>query len=194
MKTTPWAKLTMRMMPKISVSPHAMKNRIEACESALRHCARMKPNQFIGDLARTRAAGGPAGYGPPAREASPVAVAGAPAIRRRHLARIDLDDLAHRLGELLALGDLHHEALILALVVALAHQHRSLDAGDVEPLHRPDDLHRLRRARILDGGEQDHQRLVHLAIGPVRDLVLVLAHERFAERLVLRDVVGERIT
>src|SRR5262245_62952045 len=53
MKTTPWAKLTMRMMPKISVGPHAIKNRIEACESALRHCARMKPNQFIGDLART---------------------------------------------------------------------------------------------------------------------------------------------
>ena len=50
MKMTPWAKLTMRMMPKISVSPQAMKNRIDACESALRHCARMKPSQFIGLL------------------------------------------------------------------------------------------------------------------------------------------------
>src|SRR4029453_14370531 len=50
MKMTPWAKLTMRMMPKISVSPQAMKKRIDACESALRHCARMKPNQFIGLL------------------------------------------------------------------------------------------------------------------------------------------------
>ena len=48
MKMTPCAKLTMRMMPKISVSPQAMKNRIEACESALRHCARMKPSKFIG--------------------------------------------------------------------------------------------------------------------------------------------------
>src|SRR5262245_46191433 len=173
MKTTPWAKLTMRMMPKISVSPHAMKNRIEACESALRHCARMKPNQFIGGLARTRAAGGPAGSGPPARGTSPIAVAGAPAIRRRHVARIDLDDLANRLGKLLVLGDLHHEALVLSLVVALAHQHRPLDAGHVEPLHRSDDLHRLGRARLLDGGKQDHQCLVDLAVGPVRDLVLV---------------------
>src|SRR5262249_33958732 len=129
MKTTPCAKLTMRMMPKISVSPHAMKNRIEACESALRHCARMKPSQFIGCLVRRRAAGCPAGSEPPALEVSPVAVAGAPAIRRRHLARIDLDDLADRLGELLVLGDLHHETLVLALVVALAHQHRALDAG-----------------------------------------------------------------
>src|SRR5215475_9303640 len=101
MKTTPWAKLTIRMMPKISVSPHAMKNRIDACESALRHCARMKPNQFIGCLARTRAAGGRPGERPPAREALAIAVAGAPAIRRRHLTRIDLDDLAHRFGELL---------------------------------------------------------------------------------------------
>src|SRR5262245_47666766 len=121
----------------------------------------------------TLAAGGPAGFGPPARGASPIAVAGAPAIRRRRVARIDLDDLAHRLGELLVLGDLHHEALVLALVVALAHEHRPLDAGDVEPLHRRDDLHRLGRARLLDGGEQDHQRLVNLAVGPVRDLVLV---------------------
>src|SRR5215471_6382255 len=213
MKTTPWAKLTMRMMPKISVSPHAMKNRIEACESALRHCARMKPNQFIGDLARTLVsrfrrsypfasrthtnvgtkgtAGGPTGCGPPARKASPVAVTGAPAIRRRHLARIDLDDLADRLGELLVLGDLHHEALVLALVVAFAHQHRSLDAGDVEPLHRPDDLHWLGGARLLDGGEQDHQRLVHLAVGPVRDLVLVFGLEGGDERPVFRNVVGD---
>src|SRR5262245_15497634 len=177
MKTTPWAKLTMRMMPKISVSPHAMKNRIEACESALRHCARMKPNQFIGCLARTRAAGGPAGHGPPARGASPIAVAGAPAGRRRHLTRVDLDDLADRLGEFLVLGDLHHEALVLALMVALTHQHRPLDAGDVQALHRLDDLHRLGRARLLDGGKQNHQRLVYLAVGPVRDLVLVFGLE-----------------
>src|SRR5262249_3614113 len=142
---------------------------------------------------RTRAAGGPAGYGPPARKASPVAVAGAPAIRRRHLAWIDLDDLADRLGELLVLGDLHHEALILALVVALAHQPRTLDAGHVEPLHRLDDLLRLGRARLLDGGKQDHQRLVHLAVGPVRDLVLVFGLEGGDERPVFRNVVGDGI-
>src|SRR5215468_8716740 len=50
MKMTPCAKLTMRMMPKINVRPQAMKNRIAACESALRHCARMKPRKFIGLL------------------------------------------------------------------------------------------------------------------------------------------------
>ena len=32
----------MRMMPKISVRPQAMKKRIAACDSALRHCARAK--------------------------------------------------------------------------------------------------------------------------------------------------------
>src|ERR1700737_340030 len=32
-----------------------------------------------------------------------------------------------------------------------------------------------------------------LAVRPVRDLILGLAHERLAERLVLRNVVSERI-
>jgi hypothetical protein len=37
----------MRIMPKISVSPQAMKNSTAACDSALRLCATMKPRRFI---------------------------------------------------------------------------------------------------------------------------------------------------
>src|ERR1700687_4203549 len=122
MKITPCAKLTTRMMPKISVSPQATKKRIAACDSALRHCVRAK-------LTKSKSA----------------AVGALPAIRRDLLARIDLHDLADRLGEILVLGHLDHEALILALVVALAHLDRALDAGDLEVLHRRDDLHRLLR-------------------------------------------------
>jgi hypothetical protein len=35
------------MMPKMSVSPQAMKNQIAACESALRVGATIKPAKFI---------------------------------------------------------------------------------------------------------------------------------------------------
>src|SRR5688572_16756479 len=104
MKITPCAKLTMRMMPKMSVRPQAMKKRIAACDSALRHCARAKP-------ANSKPSG---------------AVGRGAAVRCDLLARIDLHDLADRLGEALALRHLDHEALVLALVVALAHLHRSL--------------------------------------------------------------------
>src|SRR2546421_8892150 len=137
MKITPCAKLTTRMMPKMSVRPLAMKKRIAACDSALRHCARAK-------LANSKPS---------------AAVGRLPAVRRDLLAREDLDDLAHRLGEALVVGDLHHEALVLALVVAFAHLHRTLDARDLEVLHRGDDLHRLVRPGLLDGGEENHQRL-----------------------------------
>src|SRR6202165_97227 len=123
MKITPCAKLTMRMMPKISVRPQAMKNRIAACDSAPRHCARMK-------LAKFKPSG---------------AVARAPAVRRGHLARIDLDDLADGLGEALVMPHSDDEALVLALVVALAHLDRALDAGHLELFHRRHHLHRLAR-------------------------------------------------
>src|SRR5215831_11543961 len=88
------------------------------------------------------------------------AVARAAAVRRDGLARIDLDDLGNRLGILVVLADLDDEALVFALVVALAHQHRALDAGDLEALHRRDDLHRLVGARLLERGEQDLEGLV----------------------------------
>src|SRR5437773_11974577 len=97
MKMTPCAKLTTRMMPKMSVRPQATKKRIAACDSALRHCARAK-------LAKSKPSG---------------AVAGLPAIRRDLLARIDLHDLTDRLGEILVLGHLDPEPLVRALVVAL---------------------------------------------------------------------------
>src|SRR5438874_12202209 len=106
MKITPCAKLTTRMMPKMSVRPQATKKRIAACDSALRHCARAK-------LANSKPS---------------AAVGRLPAIRRDLLAREDLDDLADRLGAALVLRHLDAEALVLALVVALAHLHRALDA------------------------------------------------------------------
>src|SRR5215831_17134461 len=123
MNTTPCAKLMMRMMPKMRVRPQAMKNRIAACDRAPRHCARMKPAKLM-----RPSPGGRSRRRPPGTRPS-CAVAGAAAVRRDHLARIDLDDLGDRLRPLVGLGHLDHEALVLALVVALAHQDRALDAG-----------------------------------------------------------------
>src|SRR3954453_7212608 len=121
MKMTPCAKLTTRMIPKISVSPQATKNSIAACDSALRHCATAKPARFK-PLGAERCL---------------------PAVRRIHLARVHLDELPHRLREAAVLADLDNEPLVLALVVALAHLHRALDARHLEVFHRRDDLHRL---------------------------------------------------
>src|SRR5258708_13818366 len=98
MKITPCAKLTTRMMPKISVRPQATKKRIAACDSALRHCVSAK-------LAKSKPSG---------------AVAALAAVRRDLLARIDLHDLADRLGEILFLRPPPPEALVLALVSPLA--------------------------------------------------------------------------
>src|SRR5260221_6349484 len=142
MKMTPCAKLTTRMMPKISVSPQATKKRIAACDSALRHCVRAK-------LTKSKPSG---------------AVAALAAVRRDLLARIDLHDLADRLGEILVLRHLHHEALVLALVVALAHLDRALDAGDFEVLHRRDDLHPLVRLSPLHPPQQHPQPPGHLPL------------------------------
>src|SRR5260221_3867548 len=144
MKMTPCAKLTTRMMPKISVSPQATKKRIAACDSALRHCVRAK-------LTKSKPSG---------------AVAALAAVRRDLLARIDLHDLADRLGEILVLRHLHHEALVLALVVALAHLERALDARHLEVLHRRDDLHRLLGPPPLPSRPHEHQRPGHRAVRP----------------------------
>src|SRR5919106_1198152 len=106
MKITPCAKLITRMMPKMSVRPQATKKSTAACDSALRHCVRAK-----------------------LRKSKPLgAVRGLAAIRRDLLPRIDLHDLAHRLWEALVLRHLDDEALVLALVIALAHLDRPLDA------------------------------------------------------------------
>src|SRR5579883_3033448 len=47
MKNAPCAKFTMRMMPKISVSPTPRKNSSAACESALRHWVTRKARKSI---------------------------------------------------------------------------------------------------------------------------------------------------
>src|SRR2546423_30289 len=171
MKITPCAKLTMRMMPKMSVRPQAMKKRIAACDSALRHCARTK-------LANSKTSG---------------AVGALAAVRRDLFPRIHLHQLAHRLGEALVRRDLDDEALVLALVVALSHLDRALDARHLEVLHRAHDLHRLVRPPLLDGGEENHQRLVHLAVGPVGQLVRMLPTEGVEEGPVLRGVGGDGV-
>src|SRR5688572_33358606 len=114
MKMTPCAKLTTRMMPKMSVRPLATKKRIAACDSALRHCARAK-------LAKSKPL---------------CAVAALAAVRRGLLPRVDLHDLAHRLGPVLVLRHLDDEALVLALVVAFPHLDRPLDARHLEVFHR----------------------------------------------------------
>src|SRR3989442_14757451 len=112
MKMTPCAKLTTRMMPKMSVRPQATKKSTAACDSALRHCASAK-------LAKSK----------------PLSAVGRfAAVRRDLLARIDLHDLAHRLGEVLVLSHLDDEALGLPLVVALPHLDRAPDARDLEVL------------------------------------------------------------
>ena len=50
MKKAPWAKLTMRMMPKISVRPQPRKNSKAACDSAFRHCAMRNGRRSIRQL------------------------------------------------------------------------------------------------------------------------------------------------
>src|SRR5690348_15499227 len=47
MKKAPCAKLTMRMMPKISVRPTPRKNSNAACDSAFRHWVTRKPRKSI---------------------------------------------------------------------------------------------------------------------------------------------------
>jgi hypothetical protein len=47
MKNAPCAKLTIRMMPKISVNPTPRKNSSAACDNAFRHCVIRKPRKSI---------------------------------------------------------------------------------------------------------------------------------------------------
>src|ERR1700735_1966022 len=54
MKNAPWAKFTMRMMPKISVRPTPRKNSSAAWESAFRHWVMRKPRKFIGAMPTRR--------------------------------------------------------------------------------------------------------------------------------------------
>src|SRR5271154_5416033 len=44
MKNAPCAKLTIRMIPKISVSPTPRKNSSAACDNAFRHCTSRNAN------------------------------------------------------------------------------------------------------------------------------------------------------
>src|SRR2546428_14023958 len=102
MKITPCAKLTTRMMPKMSVRPQATKKRIAACDSALRHCVRAK-------LTKSKPSG---------------AVAALPAIRGDLVPRIDLHDLTDRLGEIFVLGHPPPQAPVLCLLGPFAHLYR----------------------------------------------------------------------
>src|ERR1039457_5591766 len=123
----------MRMMPKMSVSPQAMKNRIAACENAFRDCATIKPAKFIWacqtNRERNRNKTGGVLVTPPNLVALPPFVARRQAVWRDLFARIGLDDLRDRFGVLAWGGDFDDEALVLALVIAFAHQHRPLHAG-----------------------------------------------------------------
>src|ERR1700730_3158043 len=142
MNRPPCAKLTMRMMPKISVSPQAMKNSTAACESALRLWAKMKPTKFMrlrrspgaAQRAAVRCRPGVQGqhaWTPDQRRTIPLrsmlrrirGTGWSPrgllpcgeAIRGDRLARVDFHDLRDRFRVFVGRRDLHHEALVLAL-------------------------------------------------------------------------------
>src|SRR5712671_8120246 len=89
------------------------------------------------------------------------------ALRRRAAAGKRGDHLRHRRVEALLLDHLDHEALLHALVIALADLHLALDALDFDVLERRAQLGGLDAARLGDAGLEHLHALPLLALESV---------------------------
>src|SRR5215475_1406871 len=172
MYSAPWAKFTMRIRPKIKVSPTPRKNSNADSDSALTSCVRKNASVLTLVGERHRVAG-----------------------RRRGVAREGGDDLRHRRVEARLLDDLDHEALLHPLVIALAHEHLALDALDLDVLQRRPELVGLDAARLGDAGVEHLHALPLLALEGVGQRVVFLLprrHELVVQRMVVAEAVARR--
>src|SRR4051812_20040651 len=113
----------MRIRPKISVRPTPRKNSRADCDSALTDCVNRRASVLIGKR-------------PDACCLRLVLEGHGVAAGRRAVAWEGGDYLGHRRVEARLLDHLDHEALLHALVVALADVHLALDALDLDVLER----------------------------------------------------------
>src|ERR1700756_275401 len=159
-------------MPKTSESPAETRNRSPASASALSACSiRM-------DTAR--------GPGAPLRKVLRQAFGG------DLVARIGGEDLGDQVRVLRVLHRLHREPELDGLVIALAHEERSLEALVARVLPRGDPLLDVVAAGFGDGLGQPLQPLIGLAVEHVRVSAVELV-EALDEVAVLRRVDGEGI-
>src|SRR5205823_215198 len=112
--------------------------------------------------------------------------------RRRALAREGGDHRRHRRVESRLLDDLDHEALLDALVIALADIHLALDALDLDVLERRAQLAGLDAARLDDAGFEHLHALPLLALEGI-GISTVLLLPQSDELVVQRVIVGEAV-
>src|SRR5262249_13318874 len=184
----------MRMMPKISVRPTPRKNSRAACDSALTPWVRRNASVDM----RPALTGSWRGHDPyrwRGRTRCPsVVIRHLVARWRRALGWQRCDDLGHRMGIPVPVGGFEDEALLDALVVALAHEHLALDVVDHHVLERWPQFVSLDAAGLGDAGLEHPLALPLLALGLVGHLPAVLLLPELDELLVLGVVDGEGVT
>src|SRR5882757_1915298 len=114
------------------------------------------------------------------------------ALRRRAAAGERGDHLRHRRVETLLLDHLDHEALLHALVIALADMHLTFDALDLDVLERRAQLAGLDAARLDDAGLEHLHALPLLALEGIGNGAVLLLPQR-DELVVQRMIVGEAV-
>src|SRR5262245_60861155 len=193
MYSVPCAKLTMRMMPKISVRPTPRKNNRAACESALTPWVSrsasvdMRPmlaGSWVVPMTPIGArAGGP----------TSIVVRHLVAGWRRALCRQRCNDLRHRMRIAFFLGGLEDEALLHALVITLAHMHFAFDIVDRQVFERHAQLIGFDAAGLGDTGLEHPLALPLFPLKLVGDLPAVFLFPQFDKLLVLGIVDAEGV-
>src|SRR5215208_6553474 len=174
----------MRISPKISVSPTPRKNSRADCDSALTVCVSRRARVLIAGSAPLRGAHARSTqrcateWRAPSDDACLIFIRHLVAFGRRLVAREGRDHFRHRRVEARLLLDLDHEALLHALVVALAHEHLALDALDLDVLERRPELGGLDAARLRDAGLEHLHALPLLALERVGVGVVLLLPRR----------------
>ena len=113
--------------------------------------------------------------------------------RRDLIGREGRDQFGDRRLEALLVHHLHHVALLHPLMVARAHRHLALDAGDRQTFQRRPQLVGIDAASLLDAGRQNLAGLPLLAFEHVRhDAVFLLpeCHELLVRRIVEGEAVA----
>src|SRR3984885_3836135 len=199
MKKAPCAKLTMRMMPKISVRPTLRKNSSAACDNALRHSVTRKPRKSISGAGGRWTRNSPSLCGGKRYRPRFPKSSSSSAIERHLPARgCDLvtgqrgDDLRYWQFGPRHLLHLHYVAALHCLVVAGAHRYVALDRVDCRGFQCRTQLIGIDAVRFLDPGLQHLARLILLAFEHVGQCIVFLP-PLGDERLVCRIVDGENV-
>src|SRR5580704_12925210 len=151
MYSVPWAKLTMRMIPKIKVRPTPRKNSSAACDSALRLCVTKKASRVNPH--------------PPPRTTIPGRMHSRRSVFESHLVAswrclvtgVGRDDLRHRVGEPVRLHELDDVAGLHRLMIAFADGDMTLDVVDRDRFERAAQGGGVGTAGLLDAGGQHLQ-------------------------------------